>query len=88
MVASRTDSGAPQAGPDIAAMSFEDALAELERIVRGLETGQQKLEDAIAAYERGSRLKQHCERRLAEAESRVQAIVARADGTLALKDES
>lgn len=59
----------------IAALSFEDALAELDRIVRGLEAGQQKLEEAIAAYERGSALKRHCEAKLAEAEARVQAIV-------------
>ena len=39
---------------DIAGLSFEDALAELERIVKGLEGGQQKLEDAITAYERGA----------------------------------
>lgn len=71
----------------IAAMSFEDALAALEAIVRGLETGQQKLEDAISAYERGAALKKHCETKLAEAEARVQAIVARADGSLALKPE-
>jgi exodeoxyribonuclease VII small subunit len=70
---------------DVSAMSFEDALAELERIVRGLEGGQQKLEDAIAAYERGARLKAHCEAKLAEAEQRVQAIVANADGTLGLR---
>jgi exodeoxyribonuclease VII small subunit len=70
---------------DIAALSFEDALAELERIVRGLEGGQQKLEDAIAAYERGAALRRHCETKLAEAEQRVQAIVERADGTLGLK---
>ncbi|HQT61970.1 MAG: exodeoxyribonuclease VII small subunit [Acidiphilium sp. 37-67-22] len=87
MAAAKPDAGAPDTGPDIDKLSFEDALAELERIVRGLETGQQKLEDAIAAYERGSRLKQHCEARLAEAESRVQSIVARADGALALKDD-
>jgi exodeoxyribonuclease VII small subunit len=73
--------------PDIAAMSFEDALAALESIVRGLETGQQKLEDAITAYERGAALKKHCEAKLAQAEARVQAIVARADGSLALKNE-
>jgi len=72
---------------DIAAMSFEDALAALEAIVRGLESGQQKLEDAIAAYERGAALKAHCEEKLAQAEARVQAIVARADGTLTLKNE-
>lgn len=70
---------------DISAMSFEDALAELERIVRGLEGGQQKLEDAIACYERGAALRRHCEQKLAEAEARVQAIVERADGSLALK---
>ncbi len=72
---------------DIAAMSFEDALAALEAIVRGLESGQQKLEDAITAYERGAALQKHCGAKLAEAEARVQAIVARADGSLALKSE-
>lgn len=70
---------------DIATLSFEDALSELERIVRGLEGGQQKLEDAITSYERGAKLRQHCERKLAEAETRVQAIVERADGSVGLK---
>ena len=67
---------------DITTLSFEDALAELERIVRGLEGGQQKLEEAITSYERGALLRRHCETKLAEAEARVQAIVERADGTL------
>ncbi len=66
-------------------LSFEDALGELERIVRGLEGGQQKLEDAITAYERGAELRRHCEAKLSEAEARVQAIVERADGALATK---
>jgi len=70
---------------EIAGLSFEDALAELERIVRGLEGGQQKLEDAITSYERGTALRRHCEAKLAEAEARVQAIVERADGSLGLK---
>ena len=70
---------------DISTLSFEDALAELERIVRGLEGGQQKLEDAIVCYERGASLRRHCETKLAEAEARVQAIVEKADGSLALK---
>ena len=70
---------------DISSLSFEDALAELERIVKGLEGGQQKLEDAISAYERGAVLRQHCEAKLAEAEARVQAIVQRADGSLATR---
>lgn len=63
-------------------LSFEAALAELEQIVRGLETGQMKLEDAISAYERGAALRRHCEERLAEAEMRVKAIVQKADGSL------
>ena len=67
----------------LSSLSFEDALGELERIVRGLEGGQQKLEDAIACYERGAALRRHCEAKLNEAEARVQAIVERADGTLA-----
>ena len=70
---------------EIAGLSFEDALAELERIVRGLEGGQQKLEDAITAYERGAVLRRHCEAKLTEAEARVQAIVERSDGTVAAK---
>ena len=71
--------------PDVSTMSFEDALAELEQIVRGLETGQQKLEDAITAYERGVALRRRCETKLEEAEARVQVIVQRADGSLATR---
>ena len=67
---------------EIASLSFEDALAELEQIVKALEGGQQKLEEAIAAYERGAALKRHCETRLAEAEQRVQVIVEGEDGVL------
>jgi exodeoxyribonuclease VII small subunit len=74
---------APSSGlGDVSALSFEEALAELEKIVRGLESGQQKLEEAITAFERGSALRRHCEAKLAEAETRIQAIVERADGTL------
>jgi exodeoxyribonuclease VII small subunit len=71
--------------PDVSALSFEDALAELEQIVRGLESGQQKLEEAINAYERGSALRRHCESKLAEAETRVAAIVQNVDGSLATR---
>jgi exodeoxyribonuclease VII small subunit len=72
-------------GVEVATLSFEDALAELEQIVRGLESGQQKLEDAITAYERGAALRRHCEEKLAEAEARVAAIVEHADGTLSMR---
>ena len=71
--------------PEVKDMSFEDALAELEKIVRALESGQQKLEDAINAYERGSALRKHCEAKLAEAEARVAAIVQHADGSLSTR---
>ena len=61
-------------------MSFEDALAELEQIVRRLEAGQVKLDDAISVYERGAQLKRHCERKLNEAQQRVERIVVGPDG--------
>ena len=83
MTAAQPPAAAPKA---VSAMSFEDALAELERIVRGLEAGALKLEEAITAYERGTILRRHCEAKLAEADARVQAIVAAGDGTLSLRD--
>jgi exodeoxyribonuclease VII small subunit len=67
---------------DIASMSFEDALKELEGIVKQLEQGQVKLDEAITAYERGAQLKKHCEQKLAEAKMKVEKIVFSADGTV------
>lgn len=59
---------------DIQALSFEDALAELEAIVQRLEQGKGALEDAIDAYERGSALRRHCEAKLRDARERVERI--------------
>jgi exodeoxyribonuclease VII small subunit len=59
---------------DIAQMSFEDALEELETIVRELEDGRIKLDQAITAYERGALLKSHCEKKLAEAKAKIEKI--------------
>lgn len=67
---------------DIAAMSFETALAELEKIVRSLEEGNAKLEDAISAYERGAALKRHCEAKLREAQAKVEKITLSQDGAV------
>ena len=67
---------------DIATLSFEEALEELESIVKRLESGQSKLDDAIGAYERGSLLKAHCEAKLREAQARVDKIAKAADGAL------
>ncbi len=65
---------------DIRKLGFEDALAEMEDIVRRLESGQVKLEDAIDANARGAYLKKHCEAKLKEAKSRVDKIVLAPDG--------
>jgi exodeoxyribonuclease VII small subunit len=73
------------ADADIAALSFEDALAELDQIVRGLEGGTLKLDAAVQAFERGVKLRRHCEAKLAEVEARVEALVQGADGTLSTR---
>lgn len=65
---------------ELAKLSFEDALKELEDIVRRLEASNVKLDDALAAYERGALLKQHCESKLREAQARVDKIVLGTDG--------
>lgn len=61
--------------PDISALTFEQALAELETIVSELESGQAPLERSIGIYERGAALKALCEKRLEEARLRVEKIV-------------
>ena len=66
--------------PDIQALTFEQALAELEQIVARLESGQAPLEDSIRMYERGAALKTHCEERLKAAQLRVEKIVQGAAG--------
>jgi exodeoxyribonuclease VII small subunit len=60
---------------DIAALTFEQALQQLEQIVQRLEKGQVDLEDSIEIYERGSKLKAHCEAKLKDAEARIEKIV-------------
>lgn len=66
---------------DVADMSFEQALGELERIVGQLEGGDVELEASIAIYERGERLKAHCEALLKKAEARIEKITLKSDGT-------
>jgi exodeoxyribonuclease VII small subunit len=68
---------------DIAAMSFEQALAELEKIVGELESGQAPLERSIEVYERGAALKAHCEKKLEAARLRVEKIVVGSGGVSA-----
>lgn len=66
--------------PDIANMSFEDALRALEDVVRKLESGEAKLDESIDLYERGEKLRQHCQARLDAAQERIEKIVAGPDG--------
>lgn len=66
---------------DITALSFEEALAELEKIVRQLEDGKIRLEEAVSAYERGAALKAHCETKLREAQLKIDKITLAPDGT-------
>jgi len=65
---------------DIEQMSFEAALAELEQIVRSLEQGQAPLDESIELYQRGDRLKRHCEARLKAAQARIEQIALGPDG--------
>lgn len=64
---------------DIAALNFEDALSQLEEIVRDLEGGQVKLDKAVESYERGAMLKQHCEAKLADARMKIEKITGLGD---------
>ncbi|MGD9915290.1 MAG: exodeoxyribonuclease VII small subunit [Rhizobiaceae bacterium] len=65
---------------DIRGMSFEQALAALERIVDDLEKGDVPLDQSIRIYERGEALKAHCDRLLKAAEDKVEKIRLARDG--------
>jgi len=65
---------------DIAKLGFEEAMGELEKLVRQLEEGNAKLDDAIGAYERGALLKRHCEAKLREAQAKIERISIDQDG--------
>ncbi|HXI86287.1 MAG TPA: exodeoxyribonuclease VII small subunit [Parvularculaceae bacterium] len=67
---------------DLSKVSFEDALKELEDIVRKLESGGVPLEDSIALYERGAALKAHCEAKLKSAQERIEKIVVAEGGAV------
>jgi len=73
---------------DVSKLSFEAALQELEQLVQQLETGQVELEESIRLYERGAALKAHCEKRLKDAELKVEQIVQGADGTVSTEPAS
>ncbi|MBC6405255.1 MAG: exodeoxyribonuclease VII small subunit [Rhodospirillales bacterium] len=76
-----TETARPEAGNDV---SFEEALAELRAIVERLESGESRLDEAIAAYEKGAKLKQLCEAKLRAAQLMVERIALGKDGPSAV----
>lgn len=73
---------AKPAQPDIAALPFEKAIEELERIVGELEKGAVPLDESVALYARGKALQERCEKLLAEAETRVEKITLGENGAV------
>lgn len=65
-------------------LSFEEALAELETIVRDMETGKAPLEQSIQSYERGIALKKHCETKLNDARAKIEKITVAKDGSVSV----
>lgn len=72
----------PKNGTDVSKLTFDEALAELQRTVAELEQGGQPLERSIALYERGVLLHERCATLLGEAELRVQRLVERSSGAI------
>lgn len=70
---------------DIAALSFEQALSELERIVAELESGNSDLERAVEVYKRGALLRGHCEAKLKAAQLKVETIILGPGGSVGVE---
>lgn len=68
-------------------LTFEEALAELEKIVAKLESGKESLETAINDYEYGNALREYCEKRLDEAKLKIDKIVKKEDGSIATESQ-
>lgn len=62
-------------------LTFDEALTRLEQVVRRLESGDLKLEDALAAFQEGMRLSNLCEARLNQVEQQIRELVEGPDGT-------
>ena len=70
----------PSSAAALDSLSFEDALRELETIVQTLERGEVPLDDSIALYARGEMLRAQCQKRLADAEARIEKLTVDASG--------
>jgi exodeoxyribonuclease VII small subunit len=60
--------------PSIARLSYEDAMAELERLVESIEQGDVGLEASLTSYRRGEQLLRHCKALLEKAETTVRQL--------------
>ena len=69
----------------VSSLSFEEALMELETIVKGLETGESPLENSISSYERGIQLKIHCENKLCDAQEKIEKISVNPDNSIKMQ---
>ena len=67
---------------DLTKLSFEDAMAELEKIIKALEGGSATLESSITAYEDGMRLKELCAQKLKDAEMKIEKITQNTKGEI------
>ncbi|HYA01151.1 MAG TPA: exodeoxyribonuclease VII small subunit [Candidatus Binatia bacterium] len=82
MSATMDNSLASGTSGDVEALSYERALGELDQIIERLERGAVALDEAIAAYERGARLAQHCARLLDRTEQKISQLVVGAGGRI------
>ncbi len=69
----------------ISKLSFEEAMSELEKVVSKLESGAESLENAINSYEYGNALREYCESKLQDAKLKIDKIVKKEDGSVALE---
>lgn len=67
---------------ELKALSFEEAMIKLENIVRELESGRIKLDDAVTAYEQAVKLKKFCEKKLQDAQLKIEKIEITPDGEI------
>ncbi|HKX22240.1 MAG TPA: exodeoxyribonuclease VII small subunit [Rhizorhapis sp.] len=68
---------------DFSSLSFEDALKRLEAIVQQLESGDVPLDQSITLYAEGDKLRAQCQKRLADAQARIDKINLGSDGSIA-----
>ena len=72
---------------EIENLSFEEAMEKLEAVVRQLESGKIKLDEAVAVYERGAKLKKLCEQKLMDAKSKIDKLVIDKEGSIVGMEE-